>query len=62
VAFVHGLEKGHLGLTRQIHILSTVGNELHKSSRHDRFVLVPKKKIISKLIGERKTAKTRLYA
>jgi hypothetical protein len=29
VALVHGLEKGHLGLTSQIHILSTVSNQLH---------------------------------
>jgi hypothetical protein len=29
VALVHGLEEGHLGVTRQVHILSTVSNELH---------------------------------
>ena len=45
VALVHGLEEGHLGLTGQIHVLSAVGNELHKSTSHDRLVLVPKKKI-----------------
>ena len=45
VALVHGLEKGHLGLARQVHILCAVSNELHKSSGHDRLVLVSKKKI-----------------
>jgi hypothetical protein len=34
VALVHRLEKGHLGLTRKIHILSTVSNQLHKTTRH----------------------------
>ena len=29
VALVNSLEEGHFGLTSQIHILSTVGNELH---------------------------------
>jgi len=29
VTLVHSLEKGHLRLTSQIHILSTVSNELH---------------------------------
>jgi hypothetical protein len=43
VALVHSLEKGHHGLTSQIHILSTVSNELHKSTGH--FVLYYKKKI-----------------
>ena len=45
VTLVHRLEKGHLGVTGQIHILSAVRDELHKSSGHDRLVLVPKKKI-----------------
>ena len=43
VALVHSLEKGHLGLTGQIHVLSAISNELHKSTGH--FVLYPKKKI-----------------
>ena len=29
VTLVHRLEEGHLGLTRQIHVLSTISNELH---------------------------------
>ena len=45
VTLVHRLEEGHLGLTRQIHILSTVSNELHKSTRHDfTWYYIPKKK------------------
>ncbi len=34
VALVHSLEEGNLGVTSQIHILSTVGNELHKTTSH----------------------------
>jgi hypothetical protein len=45
VALVHRLEEGHLGLTGQINVLSTVGNQLHKPTCHDNLVLVPKKKI-----------------
>jgi len=44
VALVHSLEESHLGLARQVHVLRAVRNELHKSSCHDRLVLVPKKK------------------
>jgi hypothetical protein len=29
VATVNRLEKGDLGITRQIHVLSTIGHELH---------------------------------
>jgi hypothetical protein len=29
VAAVHHLEKGNLGITREVHILSAVGNKLH---------------------------------
>jgi hypothetical protein len=47
VALVHRLEESHLGLARQVHILSAVRNELHKSSGHDRLVLVPEKKILT---------------
>ncbi len=43
VALVHSLEKGNLGLTSQVNILSTVSNQLHKTASH--FVLLPKKKI-----------------
>jgi len=45
VTLVHRLEEGHLGLTRQINILSTVSHELHKSTCHDCLVLVAEKKI-----------------
>jgi hypothetical protein len=43
VALVHGLEEGNLGLPSQVHVLSAISNELHKSTGH--FVLYPKKKI-----------------
>jgi len=63
VALVHSLEESHLGLARQVHVLRAVSNELHKSSGHDRLVLVPKKKILtrkSRLVRERETSETRL--
>jgi hypothetical protein len=34
VALVHSLEEGHLGLTSEVNILSTVSNQLHKTTRH----------------------------
>jgi len=34
VTLVHRLEEGNLGVTSQIHILSAISNELHKSTGH----------------------------
>jgi hypothetical protein len=43
VALVHRLEEGHLGVAGEVNILCAVGNELHKSARHDSLVLLAKK-------------------
>jgi hypothetical protein len=45
VALVHRLEEGNLGVARQVNVLCAVGNELHKTARHDHLVLYLKKKI-----------------
>jgi hypothetical protein len=34
VTLVHRLEEGNLGVTSQVHILSAISNELHKSTGH----------------------------
>jgi hypothetical protein len=34
VALVHRLEESHLGVTRQVDILSAVSDELHESTGH----------------------------
>jgi hypothetical protein len=44
VALVHRLEKGHLGLTGQINVLSAIRNELHKSTCHECFGTIPQEK------------------
>jgi hypothetical protein len=38
VALVHRLEKGNLGVTREVDILSTISNKLHQTTSH--FILL----------------------
>jgi hypothetical protein len=34
VALVHRLEEGHLGVPGEVHVLSAVSDELHKTTSH----------------------------
>jgi hypothetical protein len=65
VALVHRLEEGHLGLARQVYVLCTISDELHKSTGHDCLVLLAKKKNLAcdptPDASEKKIKKINLY-
>ena len=43
VATIHHLKEGNLGITRQIHILSTICNKLHQTATRHLFIPLPQK-------------------